>query len=72
MFDEGYLVWILVFPVGWIICMAFNPVIWQTLRNARYVDKLKAEKKKREALQEAMPDIPEPDEENKDVSKHGA
>lgn len=52
----------------YIFTMACIPEIWQTLRNARYVDKLK---KERDDL-EGMPDIPEPDDDRgdkHDVSK---
>lgn len=54
--------YILLFVLAYIFTMACIPEIWQALRNAWYVDKLKQE---RDSC-EGMPDIPEPDDNSKD------
>lgn len=54
--------YILLGVLVYIFTLACIPEIWQALRNARYVDKLKKERDKLEG----MPDIPEPDDDSKD------
>ena len=49
----------------WLVCMLLNPVMWQSLRNAWYVDKLKKERDK----DMGMPKIPDPWE-DEDNGKH--
>ena len=54
--------YILLGVLAYIFVLACIPEIWQALRNAWYVDKLKKERDKLEG----MPDIPEPDGDSKD------